>query len=105
MAAGRWFTFSLVKQLANIGSDVERTIAWKNKGNLEYSRQAAERAIELLDLTISDPKNRKRLREILRVRNMFADHYIGINEYSFTDEYWQKYFLDFGYAAAIERGR
>ena len=105
LASGRWFTFSLVEQLANVGSDVERTIQWKKRGNKEYSQHALERALELLDLTIADPKNKPRLKEILRVRNMFADHYMGINEFSFTDEYWQQYFFDFGYAAAIQRGR
>ena len=105
LAAGRWFTFSLVKQMANIGSDVERTIQWKNKGEMEYSRDACIRALELLDLTIADPKNKRRLKEILRVRYMFGDHYMGINEFNFTDQYWQNYFFDFAYAAALERGR
>jgi hypothetical protein len=30
---------------------------------------------------------------------------MGINEFSFTDEFWQNYFFDFAYAAALERGR
>jgi len=105
LAAGRWFTFPFIEQFANVGSDVERTIQWRKRGNEEYSNQALERALELLDLTIADPKNKKRLKEIVRVRHMFADHYMGINEFSFTDEYWQKYFFDFAYAAAIARGR
>ena len=105
LAAGRWFTFSFVEQFANVGSDVERTVQWKKRGNVEYSMQAFERALELLDLTISDPKNKSRLKEIVRVRDMFADHYMGVNEFSFTDEYWQQYFFDFAYAAAIARGR
>lgn len=105
LSAGRWFTFSFVEQFANVGSDVERTVQWKKRGNTEYSKQALERALELLDLTISDPKNKARLKEIVRVRDMFADHYMGINEFSFTDEYWQQYFFDFAYAAAIARGR
>jgi hypothetical protein len=88
-----------------VGSDVERTIQWKKKNNLEYSQQACERALELLDLTISDSKNKNRLKEIVRVRGMFADHYMGINEFSFTDEYWQEYFFDSAYAAAIARGK
>lgn len=105
LASGRWFTFSFVNQFANIGSDVERVIQWRKKGNIEFSQQACDRALELLDLTIADPKNKNRLKEILRVREMFADHYMGINEYSFTDEFWQNYFYDFAYAAAVARGR
>ncbi len=30
---------------------------------------------------------------------------MGINEFGFVDEYWQRYFFDFAYAAAIRRGR
>ena len=105
LASGRWFTFSLMEQLANVGTDVERAIKWREKGNFLDSEQAVERALELLDLTIVDPKNRERLKEIVRVRGMLADYFIGDNEYSFTAEYWQQYFFDFNYAAAMQRGR
>lgn len=59
LASGRWFELSLVEQLANVGSDIERTIQWKKKEDLEYSKKAFERALELLDLTIADPKKQK----------------------------------------------
>jgi hypothetical protein len=101
----RWFKFSLFEQLANVGSDIERTIQWKKKGNLEYSKNAFERALELLDLTIADPKNKKRLKEILRTRECLISYFMYDNEYSFTDEFWQSYFYEFNYAAAIQRGR
>lgn len=105
LANGRWNTFSLMEQLGNVGSDVERTIQWRKKGNLEYSQQAFERALELLELTIADPKNRRRLKEIVRAREMLISYFMYDNQYGFTDEWWQKYFLDFAYAAALERGR
>jgi len=106
LASGRWFTFSLMEQLANVGMDIDRTIRWKNKGDLEMSKQAFERALELLDLTIADPKNRgPRLKEILRVREALVDHFVYDNEYKSTDESWQNYFFDFNYAAALQRGR
>ena len=105
LANGRWFKFSLLEQLANVGSDVERTIQWKKKGDLEYSQQAFERALELLNFTIADPKNRKRLKEILRVREALLDYFMGDNEYCSTNEFWQEYFYQFGYAAAVQRGR
>ena len=102
--SGRWFKLSLVEQLANVGSDIERTIQWKNKGDLTYSQQAFERALELLDLTIADPKNRKRLKEIVRTREALVDHFVYDNEYNSSDELWQKYFFNFNYAAALKRG-
>ena len=73
LAAGRWQKFSFLEQMANIGSEAGRAINWKNKGREEYSRLAFERALELLDLTIADPKNKQRLRELLRLREVLAD--------------------------------
>jgi len=105
LASGRWFELSLVEQLANVGSDIERTIQWKKEGDLDYSQKAFERALELLDLTIADQKNKKRLKEILRVREALADHFFFDNEYGTTDESWQEYFYCFNYAAAMRRGR
>ena len=102
----RWNTLSMLVQLANVGTDIERTIRWKNQGNQEYSMQAFERALELLDMTIADPKNRGcRGRELLRAREALADHFFFDNEYNSTDQSWQDYFYQFGYAAALERGR
>src|SRR3990172_6526119 len=92
LAAGRWFELSLVEQLANIGSDVHRTIQWKKKEHLDYSQKAFERALELIDLTVADPKNRGRLREVLRVREALIDYFVYSNEYGSTDEVWEHYF-------------
>ncbi len=105
LSPDHWFTFSIFEQLANVGCDIGRALRWRKKGNLEYSQQAFERALELIDLTVADPKNRKRLKEILRVREAFIDFFLYDNEYNFTEEAWEKYFLAFNYAAALERGR
>lgn len=103
LAAGRWFSLSLVEQLANVGSDVIRTIKWKNKDNMDFSKKAFERALELLDLTVTDPKNRYRLKELLRAREALVDYFIFDNQYSSTDKLWEKYFYHFNYAAALKR--
>lgn len=105
LANGRWYQFSFIMQLANIGSEVERTIIWKEKGDLEYSKMALFRALELIDLTISDPKNKGRLKEVVRSREALVDHFMYDNEYNTTDQQWRDYFYQFGYAAAMERGR
>lgn len=105
MANGRWFRFSLLEQLANIGTDIERAINWRKRGDLEASRQAFERALELIDLTVADPKNKTRLREILRTREALVDYFVYNNEYGTSDQIWQAYFYDFNYAAALQRGR
>ncbi len=105
LAAGRWFELSLVEQLANIGTDIERCIRWKEKNNPEHSRAAFDRALDLIYLTVEDPKNRNRLREILRTREALVDHFVYDNELNTTDREWQKYFYQFNYAAAISKGR
>jgi len=103
LAAGRWFELSLVEQLANVGSEVERTITWRNKGNPAYMEKAFDRALELLDLTIADEKNRSRLKEVCRLREALADFFAFDNEYGSTDRAWQNYFRAFAYAARAGR--
>lgn len=56
LSRGKWKKLSLIEQMANIGSEVERAISWKNKNSKEYSAMAFERALELIDLTLSDEK-------------------------------------------------
>lgn len=104
-ASGKWFARSLMEQLANVGTDIERAIRWKNKGNLEYSQHAFERALELLWFTIEDPKNKGRLKELCRMKETLIDYFMGNNIYRSTDESWQRYFYAFNYAAAMEKGR
>lgn len=99
LAQGRWFQMSMVEQLGNVGSEVSRAINWKAKNNLTNSHQAFFRALELLDLTISDKKNISRLKEVVRVREVLSDFFIGKNQFKSTDNSWQKYFSYFAIAA------
>ena len=103
LANGRWQDFSFFEQAANIGSEVERAISWRRKGNLEYSHLSFERALELLDLTINDPKNQKKLRELLRLREVLIDYFYSNNSFSSSDSLWQSYFSPFNFAARINR--
>ncbi len=103
LAAGRWNLLSFAEQMANIGSEIERTISWKNKLHADFSERAFERALELIDLTVADPKNRGRLRELLRVREAISDHFYFDNFYQTTPESWQRYFHSFLIAARGNR--
>ncbi len=105
LAAGRWQTFSLMEQLANIGSEVERALNWRNKNHSEYSRLAFARALELLNLTIADPRHRRRLKEITRLREALLDFFLGDNEFHSTEKSWRSYFYGFAYASALEKRR
>ncbi|MEO0077704.1 MAG: hypothetical protein ABIK86_01710 [candidate division WOR-3 bacterium] len=103
LAAGSWFKYSLVEQLANVGSEVERAIRWRREGRHDAGNKAMERALELLGLTIADPKNRRRLKEVCRVQELLVDWYYGENQYGSTDESWQRYFLGFAWAAQARK--
>jgi hypothetical protein len=103
LAAGRWYDLSFLEQMANVGAEIGRTVAWKEKNRPDYSWRAFERGLELLDLTIGDRKNRSRLRELLRVREALADHFAFDNTYQSSDESWQRYFYPFQFAARANR--
>jgi hypothetical protein len=101
LAEGRWFTFSLMEQLGNIGSEVSRCI--RARGDDKRLEGAATRALELFDLTLSDPRWCKRLKEIARARELFCDAFFGGKEYGTTFEDLDKYFYYFAYAARANR--
>ena len=103
LAAGRWKKLSFAEQMSNVGSEIERSINWRTKGRPDFGLRAFERALELLDLTIADPGNRGRLRELSRVREALADYFAFDNEYRSTDEDWQRYFRFFLMAARGNR--
>ena len=88
-----------MEQLGNIGSDVGRAISWQRRGDKEHRDKALERALELFDLTIVDPRWRYRLHEITRAREVLCDVFYGDNSYGVSFEELEKYFLSFAYAA------
>jgi hypothetical protein len=83
--------------------DVERALNWISKGNPDYSRRALERGLELLELTIADPKHRHRLKELARLREVLLDYFLGENQFGSTESSWKSYFHAYGVAAAIKR--
>lgn len=101
MTNERWQKLPFFEQMANIGSEVERAIGWREKNNPEYSRLAAERMLELMDLTIDDVKNKKKLRELLRLREVLIDFFYASNSFCSSDALWRNYFLPFNWAARL----
>jgi hypothetical protein len=101
LASGRWFSLSLAEQLGNIGSEVSRAI--RARGDDKRFEGAVVRALELFDLTLSDPRWRKRLKEIARAREVFCYAVNGSSEYNTTLEDLDKYFLYFALAARSNR--
>jgi hypothetical protein len=100
LAAGRWRALSLAEQLANVGSEVGRM---RRARDVALMTGAFERALELLDLTLADPRWRSRLREIARARELLCDAASGGSEYGTRLDDLDRYFLAF--AVAARRGR
>jgi hypothetical protein len=94
LSNGRWQTFSLAKQLANIGSEVNRANRWQGKDDKLFWA-AVERAMELFYLTIADPRWRNRLKELTRLREVFCDAVLGGKEYGSTLSSLEQYFSYF----------
>ena len=101
LAAGRWWTLSLCEQLGNVGSEVSRAIRWTSR-NPDMAQGALYRALELMDLTLADPRHRQspaRLREMARTREVVVDFFAGSNQYSSSAADLQKYFDAYALAA------
>ncbi|MBI4050763.1 MAG: hypothetical protein HY396_02190 [Candidatus Doudnabacteria bacterium] len=74
LSQGRWFTLSLAEQLGNAGSELNRAISWKNRGDNSKFNAALERFFELMDLTLADPRwTGARRRELARVREQAGE--------------------------------
>lgn len=101
LAAGRWFTLPLMEQLGHVGSEIDRAFHWQVQGDREASLRAIDRALELIDLTIDDPRHRDRLKEILRMREVVCDYFYGDNVYQASADSLKKYFL--GFALAVRK--
>lgn len=104
LAEGKWFELSLLQQLANIGSEVGRAAKWENKNEKIY-QSAVLRAFELLELTISDKKNKERLRELTRAKEMFGAAYLNDSVYHENWKGLEKYFSNFAVASQLKSGK
>ena len=104
LAEGRWWTLSLFEQLGNVGSEVSRAIRWRSR-NPDVAQGALYRALELMDLTLADPRYRQspaRLREMARTREVMVDFFTGSNEYGSTAVDLQRSFDAYARAARRE---
>jgi hypothetical protein len=102
LASGRWFTMSLAEQLGNVGSEYERAARWKGKDKTHFAN-AFDRMLELLDLTIADPRWRNhRLKELVRLREVVCEELLLENEQRSQPDL-RSYFLYFGILARKDR--
>jgi hypothetical protein len=100
----RWHSLTIAEQLGNIGSEVSRTATAQNTNKARFEG-AVERAIELFNLTLDDPRWRRteRAREIGRAKELFCDAITGGGEYGVNLQDIQQYFDDFAILAQNRR--
>jgi hypothetical protein len=102
--SNRWMAFSLMEQLGNVGSEVGRAIRAHATGNVARFNQALARALELFDLTASDPRWRgARRREICRAREEFCRLFYDESVDAGSAAGLERYFLHFAVAANAQR--
>jgi len=106
LARPTWRKFSLIEQMANIGSEVSRTL--KNQGDPSRYWGAIARAMDLFYLTIEDPRWQGRewrgsRKEILRVRELFAAASLGSDEFKTSLADLDRYFDCFALLARANR--
>jgi len=102
--ARQWHTYTLMEQLAHVGSEVERAIRAFDAGKKERFELALARALELFDLTAADTRWRgSRCREILRAREEFCRLFFDEDVSPDSAAGLRRYFLAFAVAARANR--
>lgn len=104
----KWAAMKLTAQMANIGSEVGRTLKWKQKGNLALAKSAFIRAIDLFDLTVEVGRCNESpflrdslLRELLLARCQFCKEYLSEDTDAIAAS--DRYFSQFAKAYARRR--
>lgn len=94
-----WNKLSLAEQLGNVGSEVSRIRHWDKQGAEAEKEQAFLRALELIDLTLADPRWKGRVKEIVRLREILADYVTGSQLYNISLQDIEDYLLSFALRA------
>jgi hypothetical protein len=95
-----WQRFSLVEQLANVGSEVDRAIRAHQSGATLRFENALSRALDLFDQTATDSRwTLSRRREVLRAREEFCRLFYDPEIRPGSADSLRRYFLAFAVAA------
>lgn len=109
LSAGRWAQMSFMEQMANIGSEVYRTLQAKRKGEGDKAWSAFCRCLELVDLTIrygreNDKDGRySMLKEVCRLREMLCEAYLSDDPEALAP--YDEYFYHFSLGYRLQRYR
>src|SRR3989338_8200715 len=71
----KWQGLPKRTQLLNIAAEISRLKSWQDTKDTEKVKECAERAMELLDLTLQDKRWEDKLGELLRVREALGYFY------------------------------
>jgi hypothetical protein len=74
----KWNSFPFSRQILMIANELNRAGVWIGKNDFQEAKLCYERALELLWLTISVLKDKKKLRELLRFRGIVAFSYLHV---------------------------
>lgn len=77
MTRERWGKLSPHDQLRNIAAELERARVSEIQGDANLFRGALERALELIDLSLGDPRWRHDALQIFALRDEVAKRYAG----------------------------
>lgn len=96
----RWASISLAEQMANIGSEVGRSMKWLIKDKPSLADGAYLRALDLFDLTIkygrlSSSDRGPFLKEICRARDLYNESFLAkdFDSLSYLDKYFSQFAL------------
>lgn len=94
MDAARWNKMSVSEQILNIGGEVQRAVAKKEKADDEGARKYLQLALDWIELTKADPKNKNRMDEISTAEDELID-YFGENNWNNDSKtimgYWDSF--------------
>lgn len=103
LANGRWHTLSLFEQMAHIGTEVERALNWQTKADPAAAQAAFYRALDLIDLSLGDPKYHGKYKELTRMREVVCDYFTNQRLYHSSPQSIRRYFEPFFWAVAKDR--
>ena len=91
----RWNRMCISEQLLNVGGEVQRAVDRREKNEKDLSEKYLAKAIEWLELSKKDPKNKCRIGELETVEEELKD-YFGTNKYNNNKEsimsYWNSFY-------------
>ena len=74
----KWKTFTFSRQVLMIANELNRAGVWIGKNDLLEAKLCYERALELIWLTVSVLGEKRKLRELLRLRGVLALSYLNV---------------------------